>query len=96
MKGLQYFHRLGEASNYHSPFDGALLSAAEGLRANGSLRPSTAFFRFIGSCPGIIDACCHGDDEIQVYTELCQIVNEWIETLKKDESLCHRLPRVEI
>ena len=38
---------------------------------------------FVGSCPGIIDACCHGDDEIQVYTELCQIVNEWIETIKK-------------
>lgn len=39
---------------------------------------------FVGSCPGIIDTCCHGDDEIQVYTELCQIVNEWIETIKND------------
>ena len=39
---------------------------------------------FVGSCPGIIDACCHRDDEIQVYTELCQIVNEWIETIKND------------
>ena len=39
MKGLQHFHRLGEASNYHSPFDG--------LRANGSLRLSTALFRLI-------------------------------------------------
>ena len=38
----------------------------------------------VGSCPGIIDTCCHGDDEIQVYTELCQIVNEWIETIKND------------
>ena len=39
MKGLQHFHRLGEASNYHSPFDG--------LRANGSLRLSTALFRLM-------------------------------------------------
>jgi predicted RNase H-like HicB family nuclease len=39
---------------------------------------------FLGSCPGIIDACCHGDDEIQVYTELCQIVDEWIKIIKND------------
>ena len=38
MKGLQHFHRSGEASNYRSPFDR--------LRANGSLRLSTALFRF--------------------------------------------------
>gem|GEM_PF-7078823 len=45
MKGLQHFHPPGEASNYRSPFDRALLSVAEGLRANGSLRLSTALFR---------------------------------------------------
>jgi len=37
MKGLQHVHRPGEASNYRSPFDK--------LRANGSLRLSTALFR---------------------------------------------------
>jgi predicted RNase H-like HicB family nuclease len=33
---------------------------------------------FIGQCPGIIGPCCHGEDEAQVYHELCQIVEEWI------------------
>ena len=39
---------------------------------------------FIGQCPGIIGACCHGNDEVQVYAELCQIVEEWIAILKQD------------
>jgi predicted RNase H-like HicB family nuclease len=37
---------------------------------------------FVGQCPGIIGPCCHGDDESAVYAELCQIVEEWIETMK--------------
>lgn len=36
---------------------------------------------FVGQCPGIIGPCCHGDDEASVYSELCQIVEEWIETM---------------
>ena len=28
---------------------------------------------FIGQCPGIIGPCCHGDDEVDVYRELCAI-----------------------
>ena len=39
---------------------------------------------FVGQCPGIIGPCCHGDNEARVYAELCQIVDEWIEVLKKD------------
>ena len=39
---------------------------------------------FVGQCSGIIGPCCHGTDEAQVYAELCQIVDEWIETMKKD------------
>jgi predicted RNase H-like HicB family nuclease len=39
---------------------------------------------FVGQCPGIVGPCCHGDDETHVYAELCQIVDEWIEILKKD------------
>ncbi|HYQ90896.1 MAG TPA: hypothetical protein VES89_02155 [Candidatus Competibacteraceae bacterium] len=39
---------------------------------------------FIGQCPGIIGPCCHGDEEAQVYMELCQIVDEWIDIMKKD------------
>jgi predicted RNase H-like HicB family nuclease len=39
---------------------------------------------FIGQCPGIIGPCCHGDDETQVYAELCNIVDEWIELMKQE------------
>ena len=39
---------------------------------------------FIGQCPGIIGPCCHGDDEAQVYAELCQIVEEWIALMKQE------------
>jgi len=39
---------------------------------------------FVGQCPGIIGPCCHGDDEAEVYAELCRIVEEWIRTAKKD------------
>ncbi len=39
---------------------------------------------FVGQCPGIIGPCCHGDDEAEVYAQLCQIVEEWIDTLHSD------------
>jgi len=39
---------------------------------------------FIGECPGIIGPCCHGDDEVQVYDQLCRIVDEWIQTMQDD------------
>jgi predicted RNase H-like HicB family nuclease len=33
---------------------------------------------FVGQCPGIVGPCCHGEDEQQVYAELCNIVDEWL------------------
>lgn len=39
---------------------------------------------FIGQCPGIIGPCCHGDEEADVYAQLCRIVDEWLETLKSE------------
>ncbi len=39
---------------------------------------------YIGSVPGWIGKCCHGDDEEKVYKELCKIVDEWIEIYKND------------
>ncbi|MCK9345426.1 pilus assembly protein HicB [Methylobacter tundripaludum] len=39
---------------------------------------------FVGQCPGIIGPCCHGDDEVQVYHDLCQIVDEWVTTMLDD------------
>ena len=39
---------------------------------------------FIGSCPGLLYGGCHGDNEQEVFTELCEIVEETIELYKKD------------
>lgn len=33
---------------------------------------------FIGSCPGIIGPCCHGQDPGYVLRQLVQIVNDWL------------------
>ena len=39
---------------------------------------------YVGSVPGWIGACCHGDSEENVYHQLCQIVEDWIEIYKTD------------
>ena len=39
---------------------------------------------YVGSVPGWIGKCCHGDKEEDVYKELCQIVDEWIEIYNSD------------
>jgi hypothetical protein len=39
---------------------------------------------FVRSCPGIIGPCWHGDDEVKVYRQLCEIVEEWIAITKRD------------
>jgi predicted RNase H-like HicB family nuclease len=39
---------------------------------------------FVGRCPGIIGPCCHGPDEVEVYRELCEIVEEWIGLARRD------------
>ena len=39
---------------------------------------------FVGQCPGVIGPCCHGDDEAEVYSQLCGIVDEWLANLKND------------
>ncbi len=39
---------------------------------------------FVGQCPGIIGPGCHGNDEADVYCELCRIVEEWIEMARQD------------
>lgn len=45
---------------------------------------------FIGYCPGIIGPCCHGDDEVEVYRQLCEIVDELLEHAeKKNQPLPH-------
>ena len=39
--------------------------------------------KYIGSCPELFDGGCHGVNEVKVYKELCEIVDEWIEIYKK-------------
>jgi predicted RNase H-like HicB family nuclease len=39
---------------------------------------------FVGSAPGLILGGCHGDDERQVFDELCQVVEEAIELYRQD------------
>jgi len=39
---------------------------------------------FIGSAPPLIGQCCHGSDEVKVYRELLQIIDEWIAIFRQD------------
>jgi predicted RNase H-like HicB family nuclease len=39
---------------------------------------------YVGSAPGLILGGCHGDDEKEVFVELCQIVKEAIELYRRD------------
>ena len=39
---------------------------------------------YIGSIPGWVGQCCHGDNEEKVFHELCQILDEWIEIYSAD------------
>ncbi len=39
---------------------------------------------YVGSAPGLIFGGCHGDDENEVFQELCQIVEEAVELYRKD------------
>jgi len=33
---------------------------------------------YVGTCPGLMLGGVHGNDEAKVYTELCEVVEEWI------------------
>ena len=39
---------------------------------------------FVGSCPGLFYGGCHGDDERNVFEELCQMVDESIDLYHQD------------
>ncbi len=39
---------------------------------------------YVGSCPSLFLGGCHGQDEAEVYKELCQLVEDWIESYEKD------------
>ncbi|MDA3898094.1 MAG: toxin-antitoxin system HicB family antitoxin [Desulfobacteraceae bacterium] len=40
---------------------------------------------YVGSIPGWIGKCCHGANEEEVYHQLCQILEEWIEIYEEDK-----------
>jgi len=39
---------------------------------------------YVSSCPGLMFGGCHGDDELAVFQELCQIVEEVIDIYQCD------------
>ena len=39
---------------------------------------------YVGTCPGLMLGGIHGEDEVEVYKELCQAVEEWISIYKQD------------
>ena len=39
---------------------------------------------YVGSCPGLFYGGCHGDNEQEVFSELCHIVEETIELYRQD------------
>jgi predicted HicB family RNase H-like nuclease len=39
---------------------------------------------YVGRCPGLMVGGVHGDDEVQVYRELCDVVEEWLEIHQQD------------
>jgi predicted RNase H-like HicB family nuclease len=39
---------------------------------------------YIGSCPGLFHGGCHGDDEQQVFAELCELVEETVHLLERE------------
>ena len=39
---------------------------------------------YVGTCPGLMFGGVHGDDEMEVYKKLCQVVDEWIHVMEED------------
>lgn len=39
---------------------------------------------YVGSCPGLMLGGVHGNDEAEVYRELCEVVTEWIRIYEED------------
>ena len=41
--------------------------------------------RYVGSCPGLFYGGCHGADERSVFGELCELVEETIALMRKEQ-----------
>ena len=42
---------------------------------------------YVGTCPGLFPGGCHGDDELKVFEELCDIVEEVMALYREDGKL---------
>lgn len=40
---------------------------------------------FIGRCPEVFVGAVHGADEVRVFAELCETVEEWIEIMHRED-----------
>lgn len=41
---------------------------------------------YVGYCPGLMLGGVHGDNEVSVYQELCEVVDEWLQ-IHNEENL---------
>lgn len=39
---------------------------------------------YVGTCPELFHGGVHGDDPVEVFKELCEVVDEWFEIFKED------------
>ena len=39
---------------------------------------------YVGSCPGLFLGGCHGDDEVEVFRELCEIVEALVSECERE------------
>lgn len=39
---------------------------------------------YVGTCPSLMLGGVHGDNEAEVYRDLCEVVEEWLEIYEKD------------
>jgi predicted HicB family RNase H-like nuclease len=39
---------------------------------------------YVGSAPPLVGRCCHGDDEADVFRQLCAIVEDWLELHRRE------------
>jgi predicted HicB family RNase H-like nuclease len=39
---------------------------------------------YVGTCPSLMLGGVHGGDEAEVYRELCEVVEEWLEIYQRD------------
>ena len=39
---------------------------------------------YVGTYPGVMHGGVHGDNEVSVYRELCQVVDEWLTDIQMD------------